>query len=206
MTYLVWEKQLLRYLKSQSAEDKKQAVDYYREMYYDKVERGENPDDVLLGFGDPRNCAAKILMEHVSDDNRTTSTPKEKYTVPKSEHKKTYGYTVPKRATVGSVVGWFFITVLLLIPLGAAAISVVAVFAAVAVSGYAMILAGIIYAIVSPFGMIFGWGGALALAGIGTGIVTAGVGAILSVTFTLLTKYSAIGLCKALKIIVKGRA
>lgn len=205
MTYLIWEKQLLGYLRSQSDEDKKQVVDYYREMYYDKIERGESPDSILLGFGDPKNCAAKILMEHVTEEDKTASSPKKEFSIPKSETKATVNYQAKKRMTVGSVVGWFFTTVLLLIPLSAVALSVVVSFAAVGLSGFAMVLGGLIGAVASPFGLFFGWSGALTLGAFGACIATAGVGAILAVIFTLLTKYSAIGLYKAVLILVRGR-
>lgn len=203
MTYLVWEKQLLGYLKSQPSEDKKQIVDYYREMYCDKVERGENPEDVLLGFGDPKNCAAKIIMEHAADDSKTEYAPKNDYQPPRREFKATSSY--PRRVSVGGVIGWFFFTVLLLIPLAAVAISVVATFGALAVSGYAMIFSGIVGAVASPFGLFLGWSGALALSAFGACVALAGVGAILSVVFTLLTKYSAIGLYKSIALLTKRR-
>ncbi len=206
MTYLIWEKQLLGYLKSQPAEDKKQIVDYYREMYYDKVERGESPEQVLSEFGDPKNCAAKIIIENAADEEKTAHAPEKEYTAPKSEKRIETYYPPRRRVTGAGVIGWFFLTVLLLIPLGAVWVSVVASFAAGLVSGYAMILAGVLYAVASPFGMIFGWSGALALAGVGTGIVTAGVGSILAVVFTLLTEYSALGLFKAIVILIKGRS
>ena len=204
MTYIVCEKQLLGYLKSQPAAEKKQIVDYYREMYNDKVERGLTPEQVLCEFGDPKNCVAKILMEHMEDDSKTEYAPRKEYTAPKREFKET-AYYPRRRVSVGSVIGWFFITVLLLIPLGAVAISVVATFGALAISGYAMIFSGIVGAVASPFGLFLGWSGALALSSFGACVALAGVGAIISVVFTLLTKYSAIGLYKSVALLTKRR-
>lgn len=206
MTYLVWEKQLLGYLKNQPAEDKKQIVDYYREMYYDKIERGASPEQVLSEFGDPQSCAARILMEHEPEANEPKLDFRDEHVAPKNNPKPPKFDKPQKKFTVGGVVGWFFITVLLLIPLGAAAISVVASFAATAFSGFAMILAGAIAAIISPIGLFFGWSVSLMLAGIGASIAVVGVGAILATVFSLLTKYTALGLYKAVVILIKGRA
>lgn len=210
MTYLIWEKQLLGYLKSQPETEKKQIVDYYREMYNDKVERGLSPDQVLSEFGDPKNCAAKILMEPAVEEEAPEAPSKDK---PKKKNSPrinvdeliTKGKDTFKRFSVGSVVGWFFITVLLLIPLGAVAISVVATFGALAVSGFAMIFGGVVGTIASPFGLFFGWSGALTLSAAGACVALAGVGAILAVVFSLLTKYSAIGLYKSVVYLTKRR-
>lgn len=201
MTYITWEKQLLGYLKNQTDEDKKQIVDYYREMYYDKVEQGISPEQILSEFGNPMNCANKILAEHASNNKK-----EEKLITKENIAEKNASASVPRKkaVTVGALVGWFFITVLLLIPLGAAAISVVASFLAGAVSGYAIILAGVALAIASPICLFFGWSGALTIVAIGTGIAATGVGAILAIIFTLLTKYSALYLYKAVKALIKG--
>lgn len=209
MTYLVWEKQLLGYLKNQTAEDKKQIIDYYREMYYDKIERGESPDSVIYEFGDPADCAAKILAEHDSNSSEAKlnfrAEPELKQTQKKSKVAQSHKEH-SKRLTVGGVIGWFFTTVLLLIPLGACAVSLVASFAAGAISGFAVMLAGAILAVGSPICLFFGWNVALMIAGIGCGICAIGVGAILAVVFWLLTKYTATGLYKAALIFIKGRA
>jgi len=210
MTYLIWEKQLLGYLKSQPETEKKQIVDYYREMYNDKVERGLSPDQVLSEFGDPKNCAAKILMEPAVEEGAPEATAndeptKQKTSKPDKKEIIKRSKEALKGVSVGSVVGWFFITILLLIPLGAVAISVVATFGALAVSGFAMIFGGVVGTVASPFGLFFGWSGALTLSAAGACVALAGVGAILAVVFSLLTKYSAIGLYKSVVYLTKRR-
>lgn len=216
MTYIVWEKQLLGYLKSQSDEEKKLIVDYYREMYHDKSERGMSSEQILREFGDPRNCAAKILMEPIGEADYTENEefikekPAARADAPKkSTNANSKSAASPSRASVGSIVGWFFITVLLLIPLGAAAfavaVSVIATFAALAFSGFAMILGGLVGAVASPFGLFFGWSGALTVTAVGACLAVAGTGAVLAVVFLPLTKYSCIGCYKAVAIPLKRR-
>lgn len=204
MTYITWEKQLLGYLKNQTDEDKIQIVDYYREMYYDKVEQGISHEQILAEFGDPMNCANKILAEHASNNKKEEKVISKENIASKNASASASRAPRKKTVPIGAAVGWFFITILLLIPLGAAAISVVVSFAAVAISGYAVILAGAIFAIVSPIGLFLGWSGAQTIVSIGTGIAATGVGAILAVVFTLLTKYSALCLYKAVRTLIKG--
>ena len=208
MTYLVWEKQLLGYLKSQPEAEKKQIVDYYREMYNEKMERGLSNEQVLLEFGDPKNCAARILMEPAIEEEHkyseaTEKSKKQKSPKPDFDELITKVKRKTKGLSVGSAVGWFFITVILLIPLGAVAVSVIATFAALALSGFVMILGGAVGAVASPFGLFLGWSGGLTVSAIGTCVALAGVGAIFAVIFTLLTKYSSIGLYKSVAYLTK---
>ena len=185
MTYKKWEEQLLKYLRPLPAEERNAAVEYYRELYEDKTEAGEFPESVLAEFGSPQDCAEKILKENGKD-------------LP--------SVTAYAPSAVGAIIGMFFLSVLLVIPLFAAAFAVVAAFGAVTVAGAVSSIAGALYTVVSPIylaiqGISFGG----ILAHMGMGIALAGVGALLFFAFLYITKYSFIYLIKGTLAIYKRR-
>ncbi|MBP3422758.1 MAG: DUF1700 domain-containing protein [Clostridia bacterium] len=168
MTYKEWEKQLLKALKPLPKEERAAAVEYYREMYGDKLESGIAGEKILEEFGSPTVCAERILQEN--------------------------GVTLPKAKKEVSPwatwIGLFFLTVLIILPLYAVAFSVVIVFAAVTISGAAAALAGALYVVYSPFTAIGGAGFSFVIAHMGMGFAVAGVGILLFIAFVYLTKYS----------------
>ena len=50
MTYKEWEKKLSKYLKPLAQEERLSAVEYYREMYGDKLESGIPTEEILKDF------------------------------------------------------------------------------------------------------------------------------------------------------------
>ena len=183
MTYKKWEKQLLKYLRPLPAEERNAAVEYYREIYGDRMDAGEEEDRILSEFGSPRACAEKILKENGKDLPSANAT-----------------------SSIGAIIGMFFLTVLLVIPLFSAAFSVVSAFGAATVAGAVSSIAGALYTVVSPIylaiqGISFGG----ILAHMGMGIALAGVGALLFFAFLYITKYSFIYLIKGTLAIYKRR-
>ncbi len=184
MTYKVWEKTLWKYLSPLPKEEREAAVEYYREIYEDKTEAGELPESVLAKFGAPKDCAEKLLVEN--------------------------GKSLPSMSSVNansvaSIIGMFFLTVLIVIPLSAAAISIVAAFASVAVVGAATTLAGAIFTVASPVSAISGASFGAILAQMGMGVAACGVGILLAIAFTFITRYSFIYLMKGTLAIYKRR-
>lgn len=184
MTYKVWEKKLRKYLSPLPKEEREAAAEYYREIYEDKTEAGELPESVLAEFGSPKDCAEKLLAEN--------------------------GKSLPSMPSanansVASMIGMFFLTVLIVIPLFAAAISIVAAFASVAVAGVVTALAGAIFTVASPFFVINGASFGAILAQMGMGVAACGVGVLLAIAFAFITKYSFIYLMKGTVAIYKRR-
>jgi uncharacterized membrane protein len=181
MTYEKWEKRLKRCLKHLPAEEKEDAVRYYKEMYDDKLEAGCSPEDILGEFGIPKACAQRILSDN--------------------------GLPLPKKTgrSIGWWVGMSFLTLLLILPIGAALFSVILSFGAVAFSGGASALAGALYALASPFLAIDGinfWG---VITHMGMGFAVCGMGLLLMVVFAYATKYLYKWTIKVLILVYKRR-
>lgn len=213
MTYKEWESELLGYLRSLPEKEKTEVVNYYREIYSDRCDAGMKNEDILAEFGAPMLCAAKILKESASDVPNEKSESVQEKTEQKDNKKITIDIEkakekargVIKNLSVSKIVGWFFLAVLVIIPIYAAIISVIASFAVAAISGAALIVGGAVLTVASPFGLITGYTGGGVLATMGMGLASAGVGAVITVIFFLLTKYSAIYFFKANKYIFKRR-
>lgn len=185
MTYKEWEKKLLKYLTPLPKEERDAAVEYYREMYGDKLDAGEPTEKILQEFGEPRACAERILNEN--------------------------GKTLPKSSFLGEVsvawlVGMFFLTALLILPLLAVAISIIAAFASAVVAGAACAVGGAMYVVYSPFMALTGLGFGAVIAHMGVGFALCGVGALLFAAFIPLTKYSCKYLVKGVIYIYTRRA
>lgn len=189
MTYKEWERRLLKNLKILPKTERRSIADYYREMYGDKCDLGLSCEEILQEFGAPEACATKILSEEreepsPSKNNRT---------------KRKNG------VSVAYIVGIVFASLIVIAPLACVWAALVASFGAVTLSGAIFVLAGIAYTVLAPLMLSSGVGVAAITAHIGTGIALCGIGLILFVGFMLLTKYTAIGLGKALTFIYGRR-
>ena len=182
MTMREWEKRLQRSLGRLPKEEKNKILEYYREIYGDRLESGADNDAILSEFGIPEICAARILSEEYTDQAFYPSTSPQ----PVSSAGKTALY----------ITGMSFLTLLLILPLTCAALGVVVSFGAVSISGAVVALGGFVLTLCAfaPTGLPL-W------ACIGTGLAMIGVGCLLFVGFWLLTKYTAIGCVKLLKLI-----
>jgi uncharacterized membrane protein len=189
MTLKQWERRLVNALKGLPKAERERAVEYYREIYGDKLEAGCTEEEILKEFGAPEECAQTILSEGRGEE-----------VVVKPTTGKT-GYSV------GAVIGLVCMTVLLIIPLYACILAVVAAFASCVAVGAACVLCGGVYTLFSPFfyganGMSVGG----VIAHVGGGIAMAGVGLLLLVGFYLATKYVATAAIKLFKTIYGRRA
>ena len=207
MTYKEWEAELKLYLKSIDPEQSNEIIGYYREIYNDKLDAGVSEESILKDFGNPIFAAAKIIKENEDDEGeRKEETKKGEEAVtprpvstPATPKKKTDGISV------AVIVGWFFLTVLVLIPLFATLIGVIASLAAITVSGGAMVIAGALAAIVSPALFIFDYTVSGVLIIFGGALATAGLGFFILVSFYFITKYTVVSCYKVAKWIFKRR-
>lgn len=178
MTKKTWEKQLIQQLKPLPKEERKKILDYYKEIYGDKLEEGVSESEILAEFGSPEECAARILAEEGIEWETV-------------ERKTGNG------ASVAELVGLFFLSLILILPLAITAAALIISFAAVSIAGIAVSVAGIFYALLSHFFMTSSSGTAIFINVI-IGLVLVGVGLVLFVGFYLSSKYLAIGSAKAL--------
>ena len=185
MTKKIWEKRLALHLTPLSKTERKQVMDYYREMYGDKKEAGFSETEILAEFGSPEECAARILAEE------NVELP------PKRKQKQS-----PSPLAIVSI---FFVSLIVVLPLTLVAFSLVITFFALTVSGVAVAVAGAIYAIGAPLLSIGSLSAAGCFAHLGIGLALCGVGCLLFVAFEFLGKYLAIGTGKALTFLYKGR-
>lgn len=215
MTYKLWEESLLNYLKSLSKEEKEEILSYYREMYNDKLDTGIPESEIVDSFGDPMIAAARILKEggdeteeadgkHSERQGRRDEKPSEKATAPVS-NKKAEKQGGSGGISVSRIVGWIFITLLLIVPLFAVVLSVIASLAAITISGGAMLIGGVIGAVASPFLLLFGNTLGNVLLVLGGMLVTAGIGALLFISFYYITKYSAVSAYKVTRYVVRRK-
>ncbi len=208
MTYIEWESEFKKCIKSIPEKEKDEIVGYYREMYSDRHEAGLSDEEIIKNFGEPMLCAAKILMENAAEENGGVRKEKSEATIkkPLSQKFKQTGVEYCKKISVSKIVGWFFLTVLFIIPLAAVVISAIAALASATVACAAASVSGGILAIASPFAFFLGYTGLGVLATAGAGLATAGVGLLLFEVFFFITKYSILPCVKILKHFFKRRS
>ena len=128
MTLKQWERRLVNSLKGLSKQERQTALEYYREIYGDKLDAGYTGEEIVEEFGSPEECAKNILSD--SDYTQTVMTkPKEKRTV-----------VVKETYSAGAIVGLVCMTLLLIIPLYAVIVSVIAAFASCVIVGGACVV------------------------------------------------------------------
>ena len=179
MTQKEWERRLKRCLRPLPKEERTKIAEYYREMYRDKLDAGFPEQTILEEFGSPDLCAARILAEEEAES-----------AVPLKKRRRSNRLSVPY------VIGMFFLSVLFIIPLTAAVISVITAFGIttasmviVTISGFAVLLLSLTQLPVA----------AAVLATAALGLVLIGLGTVLFIAFFLVTKYTSIGLFRILK-------
>ncbi|MBE6644264.1 MAG: DUF1700 domain-containing protein [Ruminococcaceae bacterium] len=215
MTYVEWEGELLKCLKNLPETEKHEIIDYYKEMYSDKRDAGLSDEEIIKNFGTPMSCAAKILMEHTAEDEKREDTNEEKseeakveITAKKSKTDKRNDARSNYAASfsIAKIVGWFFLTVLFIIPFAAVIISAIAALGALTIAGIAAAVAGAIAVIASPFAFFFGYGGLGVLATAGAGVAAVGIGLIMFGVFYIITKYSVVSCIKIVKHLTERRS
>lgn len=208
MTYNQWESELKKCLGSLPEKEKDEIIDYYREIYDDKREAGLSDGEIIENFGSPMSCAAKIMMESTTEEKKSSETENTAKPIEinkKDDTKNADASHSRGRIAVASVVGWFFLITLFLIPLAAVLFSALASLAACAVSGGAVAVCGVILAIASPLSLFIGYTPLSALATLGAALLAIGIGIVIFETFYILTKYFAFVCIKLCKYLFKRR-
>lgn len=91
-----WERRFLKELQPLAGKERNEALEYYREIYGDKIDAGFSEEEILREFGNPEDCARKILEENglsVNEKNKRSRTQARKELGEKrrknlSKHKK----------------------------------------------------------------------------------------------------------------------
>lgn len=185
MTKKSWEKRLLAKLRHLPRAERKKILEYYREIYGDKTEAGFSEAEILAEFGSPEECATKILAGENAQP-----------TLQKRERRK---------LSPAEIVGIFFLSLILILPLALTAFALIVTFFALTVAGVGIAITGVIYAIGAPILSIGSLSIAGCLAHFGVGLALCGVGCLLFVAFEFFGKYLAVGTGKALTFLYKGR-
>ena len=209
MTYMEWESEFQKCINSLPQKEKDEIIGYYREIYADKHEVGLSDEEIIKNFGEPMLAATKILMENSTEEDGQEAEAEK----PPVEEKKTKAPTKPdsptprinSKITVASVIGWFFLIILLIIPLAAVLFSAFAAVAAVTVSGLAIAVGGAVLTVASPFTFFLGYTGLGVLATIGGALAMVGVGIIIFEIFYVITKYFAFACLKLFRYFLERR-
>ena len=183
MTYKDWEQRFIKTLKPLDIKERERLVEYYREIYEEKLSEGKTEEIVLEELGSPESTAYRILAEN-----------SEQIVNEIEDKEDNINFSVKDKSI--EYIGLIFITLLLIIPIASAMLGVIISFGAVCVSGMAISVAGILGVFAVPFVGIES-----VIAGLGLCIATIGIGLLVFVTFYYLTKYTAILTYKCLKVI-----
>ena len=171
MTYRQWEKAFRKQLSRLPKEERERALGYYAELYGDKLDAGVSESEIVREFGDPKAAADKIIEESAETASAQGKTVRA----------RTAGDTAARAA---AVLLFLFVG----LPLLAVLFSLAVAGAALFLSGFAVILAGVAYVVYFLVQLCM-YGGAGYVAQIGIGLATAGVGALLVPLFLCCTKW-----------------
>ena len=171
MTYRQWEKAFRKRLSRLPGEERERALGYYAELYGDKLDAGVSESEIVREFGDPKAAADKIIEESAETA----------FAQGKTVRARTAGDTAARAA---AVLLFLFVG----LPLLAVLFSLAVAGAALFLSGFAVILAGVAH-VVYFLAQLYMYGGAGYVAQIGIGLAAAGVGAMLVPLFLCCTKW-----------------
>ena len=172
MTYRQWEKTFKKRLSRLPKEERERALGYYAELYGDKLDAGTSESEIVREFGDPKAAADKIIEESAETASAQGKTVRA----------RTAGDTAARAAA--AVLLFLFVGQPLLAVIFCLAVAGAALF----LSGFAVILAGVAYVVYFLVQLCM-FGGAGYAAQIGIGLAAAGVGALLVPLFLYCTKW-----------------
>ena len=168
MTYKKWEKELLKVLKPLPKEERLAVIEYYKELYGDKLEAGITDEEIVKEFGSPSVCAERILSEN--------------------------GLCLSANRAKGNSIGWWIaiciLTPILILPVYVSLFSIILSFGAVTLSVGTSTLAGALYVVYSPFLAIEGLRFFDVISHMGIGFAVIGVCSLLTMAFGYLTKHT----------------
>ena len=191
MTYRQWEKGFKKRLSRLPKEERERALGYYAELYGDKLDAGIPESEIVREFGDPKAAADKIIAESAEPASAQG----------KAARTRTAGDTAAR--IVAAVLLFLFVG----LPLLAIVFCLAVAGAALFLSGFVVILAGVAY-IVYFLVQLCMYGGAGYVAQIGIGLAAAGIGALLVPLFLYCTKWLFIACGKIFVLtgkIIRGR-
>ena len=172
MAYRQWEKAFRKRLSRLPGEERERALGYYAELYGDKLDAGVSESEIVREFGDPKAAADKIIEESAETASAQGKTVRA----------RTAGDTAARAAA--AVLLFLFVG----LPLLAVVFCLAVAGAALFLSGFAVILAGVAYVVYFLVQLCM-YGGAGYVAQIGIGLAAAGVGALLVPLFLCCTKW-----------------
>ena len=172
MTYRQWEKAFRKRLSRLPKEERERALGYYAELYGDKLDAGVSESEIVREFGDPKAAADKIIEESAETA----------FAQGKTVRARTAGDTAARAAA--AVLLFLFVG----LPLLAVVFCLAVAGAALFLSGFAVILAGVAH-VVYFLAQLYMYGGAGYVAQIGIGLAAAGVGALLVPLFLCCTNW-----------------
>jgi len=166
MTKYQFEKELAAKLEAAPETERQKVLDYYRELFEEKAEKGLSERDIIASFGDPAAIAADVLGESVFNKNV------------KRVKTQARSFFTNKNFLIAYFAG-FMIT----FPL---TIVVLSVFLSIGIIAFAAVLSvaicGVAFVIAGPVGMGYGIymmfdnvGAGLAQAGAGLALLAAGI-------------------------------
>lgn len=208
MTKSEWMSELKKHIRRLPDDEIRRVVEYYDELFADKIEQGGRENEIISQFGNPVDVSDKILSEYdgelrdadsLSDPQTDTARSDEGIRSAHTAPQDTTGGTVPPQSTPVSPVlpnaasapkaqrnlhggRLAFVLVLHVLTCGVTVILAAAlwiVVAALALSGSAMFLGGAASAIMSLFTLAQSVGAGVAQ--IGVGVALSGVGLLLGV-------------------------
>ena len=190
MKYRQWEKAFKKRLARLPEAERERALGYYAELYGDKLEAGMREEEIVRGFGDPKEAAERIAAEESCAPDRAGGA---------------------RQATAGDTAARAFAAVFLFLfaglPLLAVIFALAVTAAALFISGFAMLLAGVAYVACFIVQLCI-YGGAAYVAHVGIGLAAAGAGALLVPLFLYCAKWLFIACGKVFALtgrLVRGR-
>lgn len=225
MTKYEWEKELTKAIHRISADDQKRVMDFYNELFADKIESGMSEYAIVQEFGNPYDVAEKVLADYPiggeqkaapqafadSPQARMQQMQQQPYTAPagaapnygatqqqttKNGVTHTKYYKEKKSRGAGFAVGAVFATIGLVIGYIVLYALLITV-AALVISGAACVLAGVV-AIVPSIPMVFTNFG-VGLVQLGICVFCIGLGMLMIIGFVKLFKEFNKSLTKGLK-------
>ncbi len=183
MTYQEWENRFRNALMDLPETERNTALEYYQEMYGDKLDAGIAETEILQEFGSPEACAEKIFTENAGEDAEYQAY------LAKQKNKANGNAHAKQKSKVARLVGGIAFTVFAGIPLSALLLVAIASLSALCIGGGAAFLGGFVYIFLSLFS---GATAAGITAHVGIGLSSIGVGVLLATAFFLATKATAI--------------
>lgn len=101
MTKYEWDRQLKKGISSLPAGEQRRVLEYYNELFSDKIDAGMKEQEVIAEFGNPYDVANKLIVDYYNEDKGGVHADEYVYsdTAPIDE---TVGEAVPKRSAAES--------------------------------------------------------------------------------------------------------